>query len=271
MLRLTPPIARVVLCEYRLDDPERPADLSFPLPPPRQRHGWSAWSGLCDRIDRSLRVGGGVLREPWLEFDHPFEHPPGVFFRLDHRQGALAESVGAARQQLMPQVEQPLCWPSSDDLDLGISHCGFFPSRTNHQHGAIRLNLTGPDQWAWLTRQAPNLCSDSLAELLQAATLCWSATFDWGANGIQRLGFELFPAGRLQRGSAIDDPVVQTLLHALKPWCSPESITECQQHHHNWRQQQSPSHQDGFSHLKLSPESDGAWSMKLYLLSHAAR
>lgn len=270
MLRLTPPIARVVLCEYRLDNPERPADLSVPLPPPLQRNGWNDWSALCNRIDLSLRVAGGVLREPWLEFDHPFEHPPGVFFRLDHRQGALSEGVAAARQKLMPHIEQPLWWPSSD-LDLGISHCGFFPSRTNHQNGAIRLNLTGPDQWAWLTRQAPNLCSAPLEELLQASTLCWSATFDWGADGIQKLGFELFPAGRLQRGSAIDDPVVQTLLHTLDPWCSQESITQCQRHHQNWRQQQSPSHQAGFSHLKLSPQSDDAWSMKLYLLSHAPR
>ena len=270
MLRLTPPIARVVLCEYRLDDPERPADLSFPLPPPRQRHGWDAWSGLCDRIDRSLQVAGGVLREPWLEFDHPFEHPPGVFFRLDHRKGALAEGVEAARQQLMPQVEQPLCWPSSDDLDLGISHCGFFPSRTNHQHGAIRLNLTGPDQWAWLTRQVPDLCSDILEDLLQAATLCWSATCDWGADGIQRLGFELFPAGRLQRGSTINDPQLNAFLDDLEPWLSSKTLGRCHQQHHNWRQSVIPEHAVGFSHLKLSPESDGAWSFKLYLLSHAA-
>ena len=245
--------------------------LSFPLPPPRQRQDWSTWSCLCDRIDLSLRAAGGVLREPWLEFDHPFQRPPGVFFRLDHRQGALADGVAAARQQLMPQVEQPLCWPSSDGLDLGISHCGFFPGSTNHQYEAIRLNLTGPHQWTWLTLHAPNLCSDTLAELLQAATLCWSATFDWGADGIQRLGFELFPAGRLQRGSAINAPAVQTLLRTLEPWCSQQAIAQCQRQHHNWRQQQSSNHQLGFSHLKLTPDSDDTWSMKLYLLSHAPR
>ena len=245
--------------------------LSFPLPPPRQRQDWSTWSCLCDRIDLSLRAAGGVLREPWLEFDQPFQRPPGVFFRLDHRQGALADGVAAARQQLMPQVEQPLCWPSSDGLDLGISHCGFFPGRTNHQHEAIRLNLTGPHQWTWLTLHAPNLCSDTLAELLQAATLCWSATSDWGADGIQRLGFELFPAGRLQRGNAINAPAVQTLLRTLEPWCSQQAIAQCQRQHHNWRQQQSSNHQLGFSHLKLTPDSDDTWSMKLYLLSHAPR
>ena len=143
MLRLTPPIARVVLCEYRLDDPERPADLSFPLPPPRQRHGWDAWSGLCDRIDRSLQVAGGVLREPWLEFDHPYTAPPGVFFRLDQRRGAAANAVLKARQHLMPTLTDPLPWPETSATPLAISHCGFFPSRRRHQHGCIRLNLTG--------------------------------------------------------------------------------------------------------------------------------
>lgn len=269
MLRLTPPIGTVALCEYRLNDPEGGVDLSVPLPPPRQRQQWEQWDKVCKSIDRALRGAKGVLREPWLEFDHPFRDAPGVFFRLDHRRGPRQQGVLEARRQLLPSLTTTWLIPEPGGGDLGISHCGFFPGRPSHQQGRIRLNLTGPHQWSWLQQQASDLCTPGLHRLLNQASLCWSATLDWGGEGLDQLGFELFPAGRLQRGSAADAPEVQALLHTLAPWCPAAAIEHCRRRHHNWHQEVAPGHTEGFSHIKLSPHSDGTWSMKLYLLSHA--
>ena len=270
MLRLTPPITQVCLREYRLDAPLAGADLSLPLPKPGYRQHWQPWSDVCAAIDAALRQGKGVLREPWLEFDHPYTALPGVFFRLDQRRGAAANAVLKARQHLMPTLTDPLPWPETSASALTISHCGFFPSRRRHQQGCIRLNLTGSNQWNWLRLQAPTVCTAELQALLEHPHLCWSATFDWGAKGIEQLGFELFPAGHLQRGSQLKAASVQALLQALEPWCQRTAIDQCLQQHHNWHQDQLPHHRQSFSHIKLSACNDGAWAMKLYLISHAA-
>ena len=258
------------LREYRLDAPNAGADLSLPVPKPGCRQHWQPWSESCTAIDAALRRGKGILREPWLEFDHPYTTTPGVFFRLDQQQGALSTAVFEARRQLMPGLTTPMPWPDTDTKTLGISHCGFFPSRPRHQQGCIRLNLTGSSQWSWLHQQAPQICTPTLQTLLGDPRLCWSGTFDWGGNGIERLGFELFPAGRLQQGSQMDSAGVQALLHVLEPWSHRDAIAQCVQLHLDWQQDQLPHHRAGFSHIKLSPSSDGALSAKLYLLSHAA-
>lgn len=272
MLRLTPPIARVALCEYRLDQPHAPADLSIPLPPPRQRQNWGSLLGLGERIDQCLRLAGGVLREPWLEFDFPYGEEPGVGFRMDSSRGCLRQAATTARQRLTPTFQAPVPWPQlPQGSDLRVSHFGLFPARSSHGQGRIRINLIGLNQWLWLQEQTPHLCTTGLSQLLALDCLCWSATFDWGSDGMHRLGFELFPAGRLQRGSSYEDPGVQALVNALKPWIPPGALERCMECHHNWHQQFIPTHAKSFSHIKLKPGADDTWSLKLYLLSHATR
>jgi hypothetical protein len=269
LLRLIPPITTVALWEYRIDDPDGAVDLSLPLPAPRLRQHWQHWASHCAAIDQALGNAKGLLREPWLEFDDPFAGKPGVFFRLDHRRGQCHRGVMAARHQLLPTLTTPWFPPELGYFKLQISHCGLFPSRLSHQQGQIRLNLTGAEQWAWLETQVPQLCSLELKTLLDLSSLCWSATFDWGVNGLTRLGFELYPAGRLQRASTSQDPSVINMLQALSPWCPATAIEHCRHRHHKWLQESTSGHVERFSHIKLSPNVDGVWSMKLYLLSHA--
>ena len=98
--------------------------------------------------------------------------------------------------------------------------------------------------------------------------LAWSPTFDWNQARVGRIGLEMFPSGRLQRGSPLGDPAVADLLLQLNPICPAESVhVLCRRH-----QQLLPRRfRAGFSHIKLTPsiQRPDHWASKLYLLAHA--
>lgn len=274
----TPPIGAVALLEIPLNNPDAPADLSLPVPHPSARRGWDAWSPLLQALDRALSSGRGGLRDPWLEFDQPFQGPPGLFLRLMNYQTDTVQALQSLRNALVPQepnahgtlASRP--WPTTlpgDDVE--ISHLGLFPDRPAHREGRWRLNLTGAGQTAWLRGRHPALEAPELNHLLACDDLSWSATFDWGNDGLSHLGFELFPAGRLQQGSAWPDPAVDRLIAQVRPWLPSEALERSLERQVHWQHHHQPSHRIGFSHFKLMPTatSPNDWMLKLYLLSHA--
>jgi len=139
------------------------------------------------------------------------------------------------------------------------------------REGRWRLNLTGAGQTAWLRGRHPALEDPKLNHLLACDELSWSATFDWGNDGLSHLGFELFPAGRLQQGSAWPDPAVDRLIAQVSPWLPTGALERSLERQVHWQHHHQPSHRIGFSHFKLMPtaNSPNDWMLKLYLLSHA--
>ena len=266
---MIPPIEKVSLCEFRLDQIDDGFDVSLPLPPPNRRKKWRTFSTLCYSIDTVLLRSKDALSEPWLEFDHPFRSTPGVFFRINKEHEDLSAVINDARKYLMPESKNPLLLPDIKSHHLNISHCGFFLGRTNHQAGAIRLNITGSNQWEWLKRQTKEL-SPTLEELLANMGLCWSATFDWAEGGITRLGFEIYPKNHLQRASHFDSSAVHTLIKEMSSYCSLDQIVNCRDLFHTWLSRNSLDHQINFSHFKLLHALDGNQALKLYLVSSQA-
>ena len=164
---------------------------------------------------------------------------------------------------------------------LGFSHIGLFPGRATPAPLQLRCNVVGTPQrqWAWLQQHCTTavalLQSCGLAGVLLAepAVAAWSATLDWADGWGPRLGVELYPPGRLQRGSGFgtneDDAAIAALLQQLDPWLPNGAITRCREWH---LQQLPPTYQACFSHLKVvvEPAAPAPLQLKLYLLGHAA-
>jgi hypothetical protein len=282
-----PPLGHLGLFEYRLveaHEPIRIPDLSMPMPDPEavaQQPAWEQLQPLLAVVKSCLRQWPDLLADPWLEFDQPGEGWPGLFLRLQRpaRQRdlqLLADTLNTV--MAAPPLEALAALPLANGLR--ISHLGLFPPRLGQLQPSWRCNLVGPAaaQWRWLQQRLPGavarLQMAGLEPLLLAEPrrLAWSACFDWRATPQPRLGLELYPAERLQRGSGDGDPAALALLELLTPWC-PKGSLERTRHWH--RRRLGGRFQPGFSHLKLvANPNDGASGgtgvqLKLYLLAHA--
>ncbi|MFM2173321.1 MAG: hypothetical protein RLZZ54_1248 [Cyanobacteriota bacterium] len=284
---MIPPLGHLGLFEYRLSEAHEPIripDLSMPLPDPKavaQQPGWEQLQPLLALVNSCLRQWPDLLADPWLEFDQPGEGWPGLFLRLQRpaTQGELAPLAAALGTLLDAPPLEPL---ATLPLPTGvrISHLGLFPPRLGQRHPSWRCNLVGPAaaQWGWLQQQLPAavaLLQRAGVEpllLAQPGQLAWSACFDWYSTPQPRLGLELYPTERLQRGSGEADPAALALLELLTPWCPHGSLERTRQWH---RRRLGERFQPGFSHLKLvANPNDGAGDgtgvqLKLYLLAHA--
>lgn len=269
------------LFEYRLvamDAPLQPPDLSVPLPQPLP----AALTPQLAAAEACLRRHAAVMADPWLEFDQPLPgasgqaQRPGLFVRLVRPH---ATELATALPALMQALGMAGPCPGLPRLPagLGISHIGLFPGRADQSAGQLRCNLVGPPQrqWAWLQQHCPagatSLQQAGLAAVLLAepAISAWSATLDWAGRWGPRLGVELFPAGRLQRGSDLGDAAVAVLLQQLQAWLPDGAIERCCR----WQAHQlQQAERCGFSHLKLvlEPGAAAPLHVKLYLLAHAA-
>lgn len=275
-------LLQVGLLEYRLvqrEQPLPPADVSVPLPQ-RLPPNLPLWlSSRLRTIAACLEAHSSLFGDPWLEFDQPLlEGLPGVFVRLLH---PLQEAAQPALRTLVHACTgKPLAAASLPALPAGLrlSHLGVFAGRCDAASHRLRCNLVGPPQrqWAWLQQQLPEttqaLQQAGLLPVLLAnpAVSAWSATLDWGSGGAAaRLGIELYPAGRLQRGSSLNDLTVHGLLQQLQPWTPAGAIQRCALNH---QRHLPPGHAAGFSHLKLvlDPGAAAPLQLKLYLLSHAS-
>ena len=266
---MIPPIEKISLCEFRLDQIDDGFDISVPLPPPNRRKKWRTFSALCKSIDTVLLRSKNALSEPWLEFDQPFQSTPGVFFRINKENEDLSSVINDARNHLIPKSQSTLLLPDTKNHHFNISHCGFFLGRTNHQAGAIRLNITGSNQLEWLKQQTKVL-RPTLEKLLKNPALCWSTTFDWCEGGITRLGFEIYPKNYLQRASHLDSSAAQALIKEMNSYCSLDKVIKCRDLFHAWLKENSLDHQINFSHFKLLRTLDGNQALKLYLVSRQA-
>ena len=279
------------LFEYRLvpaGEPLPQPDLSLPLPQPLP----AAFQAQLTAAERCLQTWPQLFSDPWLEVDQaPLAGPPprpALFVRLVDTPGSsrphrTLKTLNAALWALMAALgmgSPPQSLPSLP-AGLGFSHIGLFPGRATPAPLQLRCNVVGTPQrqWAWLQQHCTTavalLRSCGLAGVLLAepAVAAWSATLDWADGWGPRLGVELYPPGRLQRGSGFgtneDDAAIAALLQQLDPWLPNGAITRCREWH---LQQLPPTYQAGFSHLKVvvEPAAPAPLQLKLYLLGHAA-
>jgi hypothetical protein len=277
------------LFEYRLvpaGEPLPQPDLSLPLPQPLP----AAFQAQLTAAERCLQTWPQLFSDPWLEVDQaPLAGPPprpALFVRLVDTPGSsrphrTLKTLNAALWALMAALgmgSPPQSLPSLP-AGLGFSHIGLFPATPAPLQ--LRCNVVGTPQrqWAWLQQHCTTavalLQSCGLAGVLLAepAVAAWSATLDWADGWGPRLGVELYPPGRLQRGSGFgtneDDAAIAALLQQLDPWLPNGAITRCREWH---LQQLPPTYQAGFSHLKVvvEPAAPAPLQLKLYLLGHAA-
>lgn len=279
------------LFEYRLvpaGEPLARPDLSLPLPQPLP----AALQAQLTAAERCLQTWPQLFSDPWLEVDQaPLSAPPprpALFVRLVDPPGSsrphrTLKTLKAAIAALMAALDMGPSPQSLPNLPagLGISHIGLFPGRATPAPLQLRCNVVGTPQrqWAWLQQQCTAavalLQSCGLAGVLLAepAVAAWSATLDWADGWGPRLGVELYPPGRLQRGSGFgvnnDDIAVAALLQQLDPWLPDGAIARCREWH---LQHLPPAYRAGFSHLKVvvEPAAPAPLQLKLYLLGHAA-
>lgn len=279
------------LFEYRLvpaADPLPLPDLALPLQHPLP----AAFEAQLTAAERCLQTWPQLFRDPWIELDQaPLSGPPprpALFVRLvdppgSSRPRSTLTNLNAAISALMAAIGMgppPQSLPRLP-AGLGFSHIGLFPGRPAPAPLQLRCNLVGPPQrqWAWLQQQCTTAaalllhCGLSDVLLAEPAVAAWSATLDWADNWGPRLGVELYPPGRLQRGSGYDanqdNVAVAALLEQLDPWLPDGAIARCREWH---LQQLPPNYRAGFSHLKavVEPAAPAPLQLKLYLLGHAA-